>query len=386
MSPINGKASLATLRTPALILDLAVLRRNIAAMSRRAAERGVDLRPHCKTSKCVEIARLATEGQSGGVTVSTLREAEYFIHNGFDDVTYAVGILPDKLPAVAALQERGGRVSVLTDDPEIATAIARSAADLGAKFRVLIEVDCGDGRAGVDVGSTALLEIGRRLHAAEGVELGGVLTHGGHSYEATAVEGIRKIAEQERDQIVRAAERLRHAGLPCPVVSLGSTPTAVHGVELPGVTEIRPGTFVFFDLMMVALGVCGYDEIALSVLTSVIGHQRERGHALIDAGALALSKDTGIRRSGPYGAYGLIRKGDGADPWPGLAIADVSQEHGKIVSTDGGVAFPFDALPIGSRVRAIPNHACLTAAAHDRYFVVDGTDRIVAEWPRLMGW
>jgi len=383
---MNGNASLATLRTPSLILDLGVMRRNIAAMCKRAAKRNVTLRPHCKTAKCVEIASLVNEGQSGGVTVSTLREADYFVHNGFNDVTYAVGIVPDKLPAVAALQERGAVVSVLTDDPEVASAIGRRAAELNVRFRVFIEIDCGDGRAGVDAGSEALIEIGRRLHEAAGVEIGGVLTHGGHAYEATTVEGIRKIAEQERDEIVRAAGRMRDAGLPCPVVSLGSTPTVVHGVDLPGVTEIRPGTFVFFDLMMVALGVCDYDEIALTVLASVIGHRRERGHALIDAGALALSKDPGIRRSGPYGAYGLIRQTDAAAPWPGLAVADVSQEHGKIVCTEDGAVFPFDALAVGNRVRVIPNHACLTAAAHDRYFVVDGGDAIVAEWPRLAGW
>jgi D-serine deaminase-like pyridoxal phosphate-dependent protein len=379
-------ATLSTIRTPALILDLSVLKRNLEAMSRRAQDRGVDLRPHCKTAKSVEIARLATEKHSGGVTVSTLREAEYFVHNGFNDVTYAVGIVPSKLAPVLELQRKGATVSLLTDNLEIARALAAEASRLEAGFRIFVEVDCGDHRAGVAPESESLIEIGKAIHEAPDLELAGVLTHGGQSYGKRGAEEIRTVAVEERDSVVRAAERLRKAGLPCPTVSLGSTPSAVHGTTLEGVDEIRPGTYVFFDLMMVALGVCNYGEIAVSVLASVIGHNVKRNHALIDAGALALSKDVGIRHDGhPYGAYGLLRGSDGPKPRAGLAIDDVSQEHGRIVTTGKG-RFPFGSLPVGERVRVLPNHACLTAAAHDRYLVIDGGDEIVAEWPRLTGW
>lgn len=378
--------TLADLGTPALLLDLGVLQRNLSAMSARMKKHGVALRPHLKTAKSIEIARRATEGHFGGITVSTLREAEYFVEQGIADVTYAVNIVPDKLATVARLQRRGARVNVLTDDVEVAKAIGAQADALAAHFRVFIKIDTGYHRAGVEPESDELLAIGRTLAAAHNVELRGVLTHAGHSYDTPGAEAIARVAEEERVGIVRAAERLRNAGLPCPVVSAGSTPTAVHARSLAGITEMRPGNYMFFDLQQVGLGVCSRDNIAVSVLAAVTGHKKSFNRAVIDAGALALSKDLGANETLPEVGYGLVCDSRSGQPLPGVRVASVSQEHGWLEMASREQAFPFAALPVGQRVRVLPNHSCLTAAMYGRYYVINGREEIVAEWPRVSGW
>ena len=371
-------------RTPALVLDRTRLARNIRGMSERMKRLGVDLRPHLKTAKSVEIARMATEGHSGGVTVSTLNEAEYFVHAGFRDVTYAVGIVPSRLYDVAALMEGGARITLITDSIEMARAVNADAEALGVRFRVLIEIDSGSGRAGVAPGDPALPEIAAVLTKGDAAELAGVLTHAGHSYGCGSVEGIEAVAEEERRCVVEAARRLREAGHEAPVVSVGSTPTALFARDLDGVTEVRPGVYVFYDLYQVGLGCCLHDDIALTVLASVVGHYPGRGHFLIDAGALALSQDRSTLHQRDDMDYGLVVDAAGNEVQPRLTVTKVNQEHGFVEAADGKP--PFDAFPIGSLVRVMPNHACMTAAAYDRYLVVADGDEVAEVWQRTNGW
>lgn len=376
---------LSDLDTPALILDRARLAANVARMSDRARHLEVDLRPHLKTAKSADVARLATAGHSGGITVSTLKEAEYFAERGFSDVTYAVGIALAKLDRVAALRAKGARVTVLTDNLEVARGIGSRAESLGAHFEVLIELDTGDGRSGVLPGSGELIELGKVLDGAEGVTLRGVLTHAGHSYDCRGAAKVAAVAEAERAGAVRGAERLRAAGLPCPVVSVGSTPTAVHARHLDGVTEMRPGVFVFNDVFQAEIESCAMEDIALSVLAAVTGHQHARGELLIDAGGLALSKDRSTADAPRDVGYGLVVDRACGDSLPELHVVRVSQEHGVVAAPHGEV--PFEALPPGARLRILPNHACFTAAAYDCYHVVDGIgDEVVAVWDRVNGW
>ena len=262
------------------------------------------LRPHVKTAKSVEIVRLAVEGQPGGITVSTLREAEYFLDHGFTDILYAVGIVPSKLRAMwrrcrgAEPSSRSSSTASRWPGPWRGEAEA-----LGTVFPVLIEVDTDGGRAGVAPGDPRLVEIGRILDSAPGTELRGVMTHAGLSYGCRSAEALRAHSEQERSGAVAAAEALRAAGLPAPVVSVGSTPTALFAERLDGVSEVRAGVYMFMDLVMADLGVCAEEEIALSVLATVIGHRRDLGYLLVDAGGLALSKDSGPARDKPgYGS------------------------------------------------------------------------------------
>ena len=208
---------LSDLRTPCLVLDRAVLMRNMAAMDRAVARHAVALRPHMKTAKSVEIARLAMRG--GGVTVSTLAEAAFFAEHGIVDQILAAGITPRKLAEVTALNRRGAAVKVITDDLEMAHTIAA-----GGGVGALIEIDCGEGRGGVGPEDPRL----PRLADALGPALAGVLTHAGHSYAATSPAAIAAVAEGERAAAVAAAERLRAAGHSVGIISIGSTPTALH--------------------------------------------------------------------------------------------------------------------------------------------------------------
>jgi len=375
--------TLADLPTPVLILDRQRLQANVARMQARAKQLGVSLRPHLKTAKSAMVAELAV-GKTGAITVSTLAEAEYFARAGFRDILYAVPMAPQKLDQVAKLIKSGVDLKIITDHPAVAQAAAEAGQRLGVTFRVMIKIDSGLGRAGLAPDSDLLLPLAKAL-SQPGVELVGVLTHAGHSYGANSVAEIERIAEEERVAVVTAATRLRAAGFACPTVSVGSTPTALFAKDLTGVTEMRPGNFVFFDLFQAGLGTCGLQDIAVSVLATVVSHHPARNHVLIDAGGLALSKDTGANKNVPGTGYGRVCRPEAALPLDGMNIHDVHQEHGLL----GGPEAPpvdFAAYPPGSRLRVLPNHSCMTGAMYDRYYVTDGGHEIVAEWDRVNGW
>ena len=370
------------LETPALLLDRAVLERNCSRMSIRMREAGVSLRPHLKTAKSRDVARLATQGHSGAVTVSTLAEARHFLDGGFTDILYAVGMVPAKAPAAAALQRAGARLTLILDNAAAAQALGQAAAELGAHFPILIEIDSGGGRAGVLPDSSEVLEVAAAIEAQKSLELAGVMTHAGHSYHCRGAAEIAQVAEAERRALVQAAERLRQNGHACAVVSAGSTPTAVHAARFDGLTEMRPGVYVFNDLDQVGIGSCGPEDLALSVLASVIGHNRRTQRILIDAGALALSKDVSAQEFFQNIGYGRICDLSGR-PLPGLYVESVHQEHGLVASSEGEP--PYDAFPVGSKLRILPNHACITAAAYTHYEVLRDHQPI-ERWERVNGW
>jgi D-serine deaminase-like pyridoxal phosphate-dependent protein len=375
---------LAELETPCLVLDRAKVQRNVAALHARLKRLGVGLRPHGKTGKNIDSLRPALAGQSGGITVSTLKEAEYYFGHGIRDIVYAVGIAPVKLDRVAGLIRQGAKLTVILDSVEQARAVAAKAREHGVNIPALIEIDSDGHRSGVEPGDPLLVEIGRTLHAETGTALAGVLTHAGASYDCRTVEAIRAMAKTERDGAVACAEALRRSGLPCPVVSVGSTPTAFFAEDLSGVTEVRAGVFLFFDLVMAGLGVCRPQDIAVSVLSSVIGHQKRRSWAITDAGWMALSRDRGTASQSMDQGYGLVCDLAG-EPMPGLVVKATNQEHG-IVAERSGKPIDWAALPIGGRVRILPNHACATAAMFDRYHVVDGSAEVADVWHRINGW
>ena len=376
---------LADLETPALLLDAPKMERNIARMRARMAEFGVSFRPHLKTGKSIDVTRrlfdTAAGRSTGPVTVSTLKEADYFFSHGFTDILYAVGIAQNKLNHVAALRSCGCDLKIILDNMDAANVVAAFSAQSGKAIPTLIEIDSDGHRAGVLPESDDLITIGRTL----GASLAGVMTHAGDSYNCTSIEAIRAIAEQERALTVRAAERLRAAGLPCPIVSVGSTPTATFAQKLDGVTEVRAGVFVFFDLVMAGIDVCKIDDIALSVLATVIGHQRDKGWLITDAGWMAMSRDRGTAKQPVDQGYGMVCDETGV-PIDGLIMSGANQEHG-IVSHRSGIAADTPLLPLGTRLRILPNHACATGAQHPRYHVVAGRHMAVeALWERFSGW
>jgi len=364
-----------------------VLDSNCRLMAAHMTKLGVRLRPHMKTAKSAEVAKLATAGHFGGITVSTLKEAHYFAERGFKDILYAVGFVPAKIGQAAAIQEMGDALILLTDNMGAAAETAIRAAKLGRKFPMMIEIDTGDGRCGLDPVSEAddIVNLGRVIHQSAALELRGVLTHAGQSYHSTSVKAIKAAAKEERDGVVKAADLLRAAGLPCPVVSAGSTPTARYAASLDGVTEMRPGVYMFGDVDQALIGSCSWDHIAVTVLASVIGHNRRTNRIIVDAGGLAMSKDIGPSEFDSKTGYGTAM-GEGGRPRPDrMYLAAVSQEHGQL-ALPGGAPPPWEEFPVGSRIRIFPNHVCMTAAAHDRYHVLDETGSVVAEWDRVNGW
>ncbi len=376
----------AGMNTPRLILDADRLERNAARMRARCDALGVTLRPHLKTAKSADVARIAANGEQGPITVSTLAEAEYFAAAGWRDILYTTAIAPAKLPRAHRIQhEHGARLLIVLDDSEAAAALGQAAASLGACFGVLVEVDCGEHRSGAEPASEELVAIARVIEACSPhLELMGVMTHAGHSYAFDDPAPIRAIAEVERHAAVASAELLRTRGYPCPIVSVGSTPTVVFAEQLQGVTEVRAGIYLFCDLSQLSRGVCTEGDIAVSVLATVIGHQRRgSGPSLIlDAGALALSKDVGANRYMPNAGYGVVCDAITLDPLGSLAVVTVHQEHGAVPVPDESW---FERLPIGSVVRILPNHACLTCAAYPSYEVLRcGT--LIGEWLRTGGW
>jgi len=375
-------ASIQTLETPAALIDAQRMQRNIDRMQQRMNALGVKFRPHVKTTKCVQVVQRQLEAGARGITVSTIKEAEQFFAVGIVDILYAVSILPAKLPHAVSLRSKGCDLKVITDSVSSAQAIVRFCKEQGETLEVWIEVDVDGHRSGVQPESDALLEIGHVLHDG-GMRLGGVMAHAGSSYESDKPEALRAIAEQERRATVRAAERLREAGLRCAVVSVGSTPTALSASDLRGVTEVRAGVYVFFDLVMQNVGVCETDDLALSVLTTVIGHQDERGWAITDAGWMAMSRDRGTQNQKRDFGYGLVCTEDG-EPVADCIFDSANQEHGilRSVGNDSAIARRF---PVGIRLRIFPNHACATGAQHPKYHALlqDGE---VETWPRFYGW
>ena len=372
------------LDTPCLVLDRGKLERNIARMRGHLGQLNVALRPHVKTAKSYEVARLALDGQPGGITVSTLKEAEQFFAHGVTDILYAVGITPNKLDHVAALRRRNADITVLLDNIESARIVAARGKELGVRIPALIEIDSDGHRSGVEPEAAVLVEIGGILHSSQCAQLRGVLTHAGDSYNCDTVEKIRAMAVRERDAVTRCATRLRAAGLPCPVVSVGSTPTATYSDDLTGVTEVRAGVYMFFDLVMAGLNICQIKNIAVSILATVIGHQPNKNWIITDAGWMAMSRDRGTSSQKIDQGYGVVCDLAGK-PVDDLLVVSTNQEHG-IIGHRGGGGIDAATYPVGTLLRILPNHACATAAQHDRYHVVDGDTQITAIWPRFSGW
>jgi D-serine deaminase-like pyridoxal phosphate-dependent protein len=375
--------ALDALETPCLVLEKARLVANVARLKRHLQPFGVRLRPHLKTAKSIDVARLAMDGAQGPITVSTLKEAEYFFDHGVRDLLYAVGIAPNKLDHVFDLRRRGANLAIILDNLEIAQLVAAKSVEWRNLLPVLIEVDTDEHRSGIKPPHSTLIAVGRTLHA-DGALLLGVMTHAGSSYSLHDQASFEAMAEQERTRIVAAAEALRDAGLPCPEVSVGSTPTAHFARNLTGITEVRAGVFMFFDLMMAGIGVCDIEDIALSVLATVIGHQHDKGWIIVDAGWMAMSRDRGTARLAVDQGYGVVCDLSG-NPISDLIMIDANQEHGILAARAGAQPSP-PKLPIGAMVRIFPNHACATGAQHDRYYVVDQGRTVSAIWPRIHGW
>ncbi len=366
----------AGLTTPVFLVDRDVVQRNCDRMREKAARSGVVFRPHVKTHKTLEIGRMQHGGSIGPITVSTLVEGEFFAAAGFHDITYAVPIAPEKLERAAALAAKVERLNILLDNERTLRAVEEFGRAHDVTFDVFLKIDCGLHRAGVDPDDPASVALAQAIRKSPATRLRGALAHAGHSYNGRNVDQIRAVAHEESDAVTRFRD---HLGSPDLIRSIGSTPTASVVDRFAGCDEVRPGNYVFFDAYQATIGSCALRDCAVSVLATVIGSYPQRRSLVLDAGALALSKDAGPSHVDPHFGYGIVCDLE-LRPLP-LKLVSLSQEHGKVDGEPSDIA----RLPIGTMLRVIPNHSCLTAAMYDTYQVV-ANGAIVEQWKPVRGW
>lgn len=323
--------------TPVAVVDELQLERNLAGMAAISAAAGVALRPHAKTHKSTFVASRQLAHGAVGLTVATLQEAEVFAAAGVEDILIAhppVGT--EKLRRLALLADRIPRLAVAVDSVAIAEAVPVS-------VEILWEVDSGGHRLGTLPGPATADSVLRMVAAIGGERVRGLMTHGGHAYRVAGPSRLREAAEEEAGALLDSAQRLREQGFGCRVLSVGSTPTAAWVPRLGGITEMRPGTYAFYDANQVGLGSAREADCALAVVATVVSVHPDR--AVVDAGSKALSTD--LRVAGLEG-HGLVLG------HPELVLERLSEEHGVLVGEGVGT------LQIGARLVIIPNHVCTT--------------------------
>lgn len=354
------------LDTPALLVHRPRLVANVNAMAALAGRHGVALRPHVKTHKSAAIARLQLQAGATGITCAKVGEAEVMVRHGVTDIVVAqLVISPLKLRRLLALAPQC-RVSAIVDSEAGARAAAAVCTAVGRPLAVLIKIDSGLHRCGVAPGRDAVALAGL-VSQMPALRLAGILTHAGHAYAATDPAERERIGRYEGEAMAATAALLAAAGLAPGTVSVGSTPTVKFAAAVPGVTEIRPGNYVFYDRTQVALGVAEPEQCALTVLAQVIS--AAPGRAVIDAGSKMLSLDLGAHGRAAVTGYGAVRDR------PDLVLQRLSEEHG-ILAVSPGVAAP----AVGDRVEIVPNHACAVVNNFDRMWVTDG-ERVLDCWP-----
>ncbi|GIU26136.1 DSD1 family PLP-dependent enzyme [Shewanella sp. MBTL60-007] len=372
-----------SLDTPFLLVDKQGMLKNLVRLRSKTEALGAELRPHFKTVRALEAVEHLLPQKTSAITVSTVKEAEALAGEGYTNIVYAVGISEGKLPRIEQLNAKGAEVRVLLDTIEQAEFVNRYCQDNSCVIAALIEVDCDGHRGGIHPDDPKLIAIANILQLGA-ASFHGVLAHAGESYLCFDPKSLAEAAQNEVKMTLKAANNLRAEGIPCDIVSVGSTPTAHSYQDLSGITEVRAGVYGFFDLVMTGIGVCQLEDISASVVTTVIGHNKDKGWLFIDAGWMALSADRGTAGQPKDCGYGLVAQPDGKLA-EGLQVIGVNQEHG-IVAAIGDEQINFDDFPVGCRLHILPNHACATASMHQHYHVFDTQDNTYEIWNRIQGW
>ena len=372
------------IETPALLVDEAKLDANINRMADRAGELGVPLRPHIKTAKSIDIAKKLLARNAEGLTVSTLKEADYFVDKGIFDLFYAVSLTPDKVAHVARLETKGGDIKCLLDNMQAAELCAEAAKAEGIVLPVLIEIDVDGNRAGINPQSDEFFALAEFLNTHRNIQMCGIMSYGGASYDCTSAVEMRALCDLHNTALIRTKAALEAQSVPCPMTSFGSTPPLLWAEDFDGASELRAGVYTFWDVFQAGLGCCEVEDIALSVLTTINGTYPDKNRIIVDAGALALSADRSTAGREFDAGFGLVCDASGA-LIEDLIVKGVNQEHGLITSKSGA-PIPFDKFAIGTQLRILPNHACMTAAAYQGYHVIGPAGKITTEWPRINHW
>jgi D-serine deaminase-like pyridoxal phosphate-dependent protein len=351
------------LRTPAVVIDRERMRANVARMSLLSRTNGVALRPHVKTHKSTALARVQMDAGVVGFTASKPDEAAVFLAAGVPSLTVAYP-LPDPRTIARLLDACPASTDLLfvVDSPEGVAALASVADERDVPLRAFIEIDVGLGRCGVAPGSAALALVARSIAEHRRLDLAGILSHAGHAYAAANRAAVRAIAERERATMIAVRSELRSMGVEVPVVSVGSTPTVLAAESFDGIDEIRPGNYIFLDAIQVGLGLATFDDVALTVLTTVVS--RNASHYIVDAGSKTLSSDRGAHGSEGVQGFGVAFVDVVEVGASMLPVERLSEEHGFVARGDTN-------LSIGTRLRVVPNHACPVANLADRMYLVD---------------
>uniref|UniRef100_A0A4W6CDS2 Zgc:162816 n=1 Tax=Lates calcarifer TaxID=8187 RepID=A0A4W6CDS2_LATCA len=331
---------LSALCTPALVVDVDKVKRNAQRMIERCQELGVQLRPHMKTHKTIECADIMTGGSRRSIVVSTLAEACFYADHGFDDILYAYSVPFDKVERCAALSERLDLFQVLLDHPDALEQLKKRPLRDGRQWHVWLKLDCGNGRAGV-------------LHSDP--------------------EAVR-LAQETTSLTLQFMEKLKAIGITCKS-SIGSTPSCSHPVkDMAQLSEVHPGNYVFYDVQQSLIGSCSLEDVAVRVLTRVIGHCPHRNQLLIDCGWTGISLDGAGKL--PTG-YAVI------EGHPNLKLLSMTQEHGRVEPISGPL--DYSKYPLGSLLTLIPYHSCATAMMHPVYHV-HSEGRLLGKWTPTRGW
>ena len=359
------------LRTPCVLIDRARVERNLDRMQAAAASHGLRLRPHAKTHKSVEFARRQVAGGAAGICCAKLGEAKIFAEAGIEDIRLPYPLHPANAERVVDLLDRT-RLSFIVDHEKVARGWSDAMTAAGREVDVLVKVDVGFHRCGIDPGRPDAAEFVARIAALPGLRFRGLLSHAGHGYGAESEDALRDVADAEARILLDLARRIRALGIDVGEISVGATPTARFSVGQQGLTEVRPGNFIYFDRTQVGLGAAEWDDCALTVLARVVTKPAP-DRLILDSGSKTLTNDL-ARGFSPAPGYGTVLQSlDGEQrPDPSLVVERLSEEHANVRATAGS-----HALEPGDLVRIVPNHSCVVSNMVDAAWLVEGS--MVAE-------
>ena len=362
---------LSSLRTPAVVIDRGRALRNLERMQAAASARNIRLRPHAKTHKSPLVAGWQIERGAVGICCAKLGEAEVFAdalgprsrQAGVPDIRIPYPLNPVNADRVIALLDRT-RLSFIVDHAAVAKQWSEAMAAAGRQVDVLVKVDVGFHRCGINPSAAGAIAMIREVSRLPGLRFKGLLSHAGHAYHAHSESELRDVAENEAATLRDLVERCRRDGIAIDEVSAGATPPARFSLQQNGFTEFRPGNYVYFDRTQVALGAATLDDCALSVVATVVS-KPAADRLIFDSGSKTLTND-GARGFTPAPGFGVVIRDDGtADA--SLLIERLSEEHATVKALGGSTP-----LEPGDRVRIVPNHSCVVSNLVDQAWIVDG--------------
>lgn len=350
------------LETPAIVIDLDMMERNLSRMAEYCRSKNLRLRPHTKSHKIPALAKRQLDHAAHGITVAKIGEAEVMLEAGITDMLIAYPIVGQgKAERLADLADRAG-ITVALDSVAAARAISHEVSKKSAHVGVLVELDVGFRRCGI-ANEDELLSVVQRIVDLPGIEFKGLMFFPGNFQVSEKERAELRVGVNEF--LERAVSKLEAAGIPVPVVSGGSTPTARECHLFFGVNEIRPGMYIFNDRNMVGVGIAGVEDCALSVITTVVSTSVS-GRAIVDGGSKTFSSDRYLAGDGK--GFGIVKND------PDAELEQLSEEHGHLNinrSTHG--------YRVGERLAIIPNHVCSTVNMHNQVYGIRG-ERVETVW------